>query len=56
MSKYNVRHNGFLTSHPNPKYMSISPTHQLLIHDRVKEGVTIRDLPRGNLQTLNLVA
>jgi len=56
MPKYNVRRNGFLTSHPNPKHMSISPTLELLTHARVKEVVIIRDLPLGNLQTLNLVA
>jgi len=56
MPKYNVRRNGFLTSHPNPKYMSISPTLELLTHTRVKEVVIIRDLPRRNLQTLNLFA
>jgi hypothetical protein len=51
MPKYNARLNGFLTSHPNTKHMSTSPTLELLTHARGKEVVTIRDPPRGNLQT-----
>jgi hypothetical protein len=51
MPKYNVRLNGFLTSHPNTRHMSTSPTLELLTHARVKAVVIIRDPPRGNLQT-----
>jgi len=51
MPKYNATLNGFLTSHPNTKHMSTSPTLELRTHARVKEVVIIRGLPSGNLQT-----
>jgi len=51
MHKYSARLNGTVTSHPDTKHMSTSPTLELLTHARGKEIFIISASPRGNLQT-----